>query len=93
MLDKITKPTFTYPPDFGSGIRRGQFILFTALPRTGLPKSDLVGHLARRMYVEGKWTKEQFVQFCQRRLNQLDPLGLEGQVSVADFLKESNKDV
>lgn len=93
MLGKTTKPTLTYPPDFGNGIRRGQSVLFTAFPRTGLPKSDMIGYLARQMYTQGKWTKEQFQEFCQQRLNQLDPMGLEGRSAAVDFLKESNKDV
>lgn len=90
MLGKPTKsiPVATYPPVIGGGFRRGDMILITALPRTGLPKSDLTGHLARRMYTEGKWSKEQFEEFCKLRLQQLDPLGLESPLPM-----ESSKDV
>lgn len=66
----------TYPPVINSGIRRGEMILITALPRTGLHKSDLIGHLARQMYTEGKWSKEQFEEFCKLRQQQLGLLGL-----------------
>lgn len=88
MLGKTFGHVPVFPPVIGGGITRGQMVLITALPRTGLPKSDLTGHLARRLYIEGKWSKEQFEEFCQLRQRQLDPLGLE-----SHSLKESNKDV
>lgn len=89
MLGKTTKlsPSVMDLPA-GSLLKRGQFILHTALPLVHNHKSDFVGGMIRQMHREGKITDQQLQDFYQQRARRLDPLGLESHSPM-----ESSKDV